>query len=106
MMTSSIAIALVNARVRTGDARRPWADAIIVRDETIDFVGSTAEARKRIGHSMRIIDMQGMTIVPVVGPLIAGTCANLCAYAAADSAHVVFAMHGGQVTEDRMGLAT
>lgn len=58
------ALAIVNARVWTGDASRPWADAILVRDERIDAVGSSAEVKKRAGASVRTIDAKGMMVTP------------------------------------------
>jgi hypothetical protein len=35
-------IAVVNARVWTGDSRRPWADALAVTGERIAVVGTSA----------------------------------------------------------------
>ena len=32
-MTTVHRIAILNARVRTGNPRRPWADAVLVRDD-------------------------------------------------------------------------
>lgn len=58
------ALAIVNARVWTGDQRRPWADAVLVRGDRIEAVGSSAEVRKRSGSSMRIVDAHGMMLVP------------------------------------------
>ncbi len=58
------ALAIVNARVWTGDARRPWADAVLVRGERIDVVGSSAEVKKRAGASVRTVDAKGMMITP------------------------------------------
>jgi predicted amidohydrolase YtcJ len=57
------ALALVNGRVWTGDQRRPWADAVLVRGERIEAVGSSAEVQKRAG-SARVLDVRGMMIVP------------------------------------------
>jgi predicted amidohydrolase YtcJ len=58
------ALAIVNARVWTGDQRRPWADAVLVRGERIDAVGSSAEVKKRAGPSTRTLDARGMMVVP------------------------------------------
>ena len=58
------ALAIVNARVWTGDARRPWADAVFVRGERIEVVGSSAEVKKRAGPAVRIIDAHGMMVTP------------------------------------------
>ena len=61
-MTAGLAI--VNARVWTGDPRRPWADAVLVHGETLAAVGSSAEIRKRARPDTVTIDAQGMTVVP------------------------------------------
>ena len=57
------ALAIVNARVWTGDPRRPWADAVLVRGERIEAVGSSAEIKKRAGRA-RILDAKGMMVTP------------------------------------------
>ena len=59
-----VALAIVNARVWTGDARRPWADAVLVRGERIDAVGSSAEVKKRAGASVKTLDARGMMVAP------------------------------------------
>lgn len=58
------ALAIVNARVWTGDRRRPWADAVLVRGDRIEAVGSSAELKKRAGSDVRIVDVQGMMVTP------------------------------------------
>jgi predicted amidohydrolase YtcJ len=60
----SVSLAVVNARVWTGDARRPWADALAVRGERIAAVGSSAEVRKVAGAGARVIDARGGMVVP------------------------------------------
>jgi predicted amidohydrolase YtcJ len=57
-------IAVVNARVWTGDARRPWADALVASGGRIVQVGSSAEARKLTGPSTRVVDAGGALVVP------------------------------------------
>jgi predicted amidohydrolase YtcJ len=57
------ALAIVNARVWTGDPRRPWADAVLVRGERIEAVGASAEVKKRAGAA-RVLDARGMMLVP------------------------------------------
>ncbi|MEP6999745.1 MAG: amidohydrolase, partial [bacterium] len=59
-----VALAIVNARVWTGDTRRPWADAVLVRGERIELVGSSAEVKKRAGPSVRSLDAKGMMVTP------------------------------------------
>jgi len=49
-------LAIVNARVWTNDPRRPWAEAVLVRDGRVLALGSTAELRKRAGAEVRVVD--------------------------------------------------
>lgn len=57
-------LAVVNARVWTGDAKRPWADAIAVKGERITLVGTSAAVKKIASSSTRVIDAKGMMVVP------------------------------------------
>lgn len=58
-----VTLAVVNARVWTGDARRPWGEAIAVRGDRIAAVASSAEIRK-LARGVEVIDAQGQMIVP------------------------------------------
>jgi predicted amidohydrolase YtcJ len=58
-----ITLAVVNARIWTGDSARPWAEALAVRDDRIATVGSSAAVRKLAGNA-RVIDAGGKLIVP------------------------------------------
>jgi predicted amidohydrolase YtcJ len=58
------ALAIVNARVWTGDRRKPWADAVLVHGEKIEAVGSSAEVKKRAGSTVKTIDARGMLLTP------------------------------------------
>ena len=57
-------LAIVNARVWTGDVRRPWADAVAVTGERIAVVGSSAEVMKTASEATRIVDAKGQMLVP------------------------------------------
>ncbi len=59
-------LAVVNARVWTGAARRPWADAVVVRGDRLALVGGSAEARKLAAGApgARVIDARGQMLVP------------------------------------------
>ena len=37
----AVSVVIVNARVWTGDARRPWADAVAIEGERIKAVGTS-----------------------------------------------------------------
>ncbi|HEV3486441.1 MAG TPA: amidohydrolase family protein, partial [Vicinamibacterales bacterium] len=57
-------LAVVNARVWTGDSSRPWADAVAAAGDRIVAVGSSAEVRKLATAATRVIDARGMMLVP------------------------------------------
>jgi len=58
-----VTLAVVNARVWTGDSIRPWAEALAVRGDRIWMVGSSAAVRKAAGDA-RVIDAAGQMVVP------------------------------------------
>lgn len=62
--TAPVSLAVVNARIWTGNPKRPWADAIAVRGDRIAAVGSAAEIRKMTAASARVIDAHGQMLVP------------------------------------------
>jgi predicted amidohydrolase YtcJ len=62
--TTRPSVALVNARVWTGDTRRPWADAVFTEGERIAVVGSSAEVMKRVRGETRVVDARGQLVVP------------------------------------------
>jgi predicted amidohydrolase YtcJ len=57
-------LAVVNARIWTGDPRRPWADALAAEGERLVAVGSSAEIRKLVTEATRVIDAEGRLVVP------------------------------------------
>jgi predicted amidohydrolase YtcJ len=57
-------LAVVNARIWTGDDRRPWADALAVDGGRVTLVGTSAEVRKLATPATRVIDAHGMMVVP------------------------------------------
>ncbi len=59
----NISLVIVNARVRTGDPRRPWADAIAIEGDRISVVASSAEVMK-LAAGARVIDAKGAMIGP------------------------------------------
>lgn len=54
---------LVNARISTGDPRRPWVTALAIQDDTLAALGSSAEIQKVALPSTRIVDGGGRVIV-------------------------------------------
>ena len=62
--TRPAALAIVNARIWTADLRRPWADALLVRDGRVELLGSSAEVRKRAGSTVPVVDARGGMLLP------------------------------------------
>jgi predicted amidohydrolase YtcJ len=61
--SAPITLAVVNARVWTGDAKVPWAEAIAVSGEQIATIGSSDEIRRVAGPTTPI-DAAGRLVVP------------------------------------------
>ncbi len=57
-------LAILNARVWTGNPRQPWAEAVAARGERLIAVGSTAEVERHLGSGTRVIDAKGQLLVP------------------------------------------
>lgn len=57
-------LVIVNARVFTGVAAAPWAEALSIVGDHIDAVGRTSDVRSLAGPSTRVIDAQGRVVIP------------------------------------------
>src|SRR5438067_2884862 len=60
MLTVLAAVILTNGKIWTGDAQRPWAEAVAIEGNRIVAVGSSAD----IGRNGTIIDLKGRLAVP------------------------------------------
>ena len=58
-----ITLSIVNAKVWTGDASTPWAEAVAIANDRIAAVGTDAEIRK-LATSGQIIDAKGGMVSP------------------------------------------
>jgi hypothetical protein len=109
-------LAIVNARVWTGDENRPWADAVLVRGARIVGVGSSSEIRKRAGAGATIVDAKAMMVLPsdAEGRIATGFPASVIIVERAMNAsalsprteETVLALAEGAVIVDRDGLAS
>ena len=54
---------LLNGRVYTLDAAKPWAEGVAVRGSQIVAVGSNADVRAHAGGSTRTIDLKGAFVI-------------------------------------------
>ncbi len=64
-------LALLSARIFTGDVNRPWAEALIIEDNKIVAVGSDAEIRLHIGTKTEVLSLPGRLIT---AGLVDGHC--------------------------------
>lgn len=58
-----VTLAIVNARVWTGDSTAPWAEAVAVSGDRITAVGTSDDIR-RIANDVEVIDAQGGMVTP------------------------------------------
>jgi predicted amidohydrolase YtcJ len=63
-MLSHADLLLTNARVLTMESRQPLAEAVAVQGETILAVGSASKIGGLKGPNTRVIDCQGLTLLP------------------------------------------
>jgi len=59
-----VSLAVINARVWTGDVARPWAEAVAVRGDHIAAVGSNADIREITGPATRQVNARGGLVAP------------------------------------------
>jgi predicted amidohydrolase YtcJ len=57
-------LVLINGRVWTGEAARPWAEAVAARDGRILAVGRTSDVRALAGAGTKLIDCGGSLVLP------------------------------------------
>ncbi len=61
---SAPTLAIVNARVWTGNPAQPWAEAIAVTNQTITSVGSNQKISQLSKTRTRVVDAKGQMVVP------------------------------------------
>ncbi len=57
-------LAIINARVWTGDSAQPWAEAVAMAGERIAAVGTSAAINARVQKTTRVIDAHGAMVTP------------------------------------------
>ncbi len=55
---------ILGGTIYTVNDKQPTVEAVVVRDEVIEFAGTEKEAREWIGDSTQVIDLQGKTMTP------------------------------------------
>ena len=56
--------AFINGKIYTVNQQQPIAEAVVVVDNAITFVGSNQEAEKFIDASTKVIDLNGKLMLP------------------------------------------
>ena len=69
-------VLIVNARIATGDPRRPWVDAVVYDGTTVLAIGSSAELRKRFGATTHVVDAKG-AVIDMTAPSVLQQLADL-----------------------------
>ena len=54
----------INGKIYTVNTAKPWAEAIIVQDTKIIFIGTTAEAQSNAENGAMVIDLEGALVLP------------------------------------------
>lgn len=80
---ASKGLALINGKIYTGNPQQKWAEAVVIKDGRISFVGSSADAQGQIAGGMEVVDLQGKLALPGLHdvhmhPLEAGSDAVSC----------------------------
>lgn len=57
-------LVITGARVWTGDALRPWAEAVAIRGAKLVSVGSTADAEALVGGQTKVMKLPGGLVLP------------------------------------------
>ncbi len=57
-------LVVLNARIWTGNPPQPWAEAMAIQNDTIQYVGDNATGKRWIGRGTEIMDVQGAMITP------------------------------------------
>ena len=55
---------LTNGKIYTGNAAAPWAEAVVIEDGVLTFVGDTAKAQAFAGDLAARVDLEGKTVIP------------------------------------------
>lgn len=55
---------LSGARIYTMNAAQPWAEALVIRDGRIAYVGDEKDAKTHASHDAQIIEMPGAMVLP------------------------------------------
>lgn len=55
-------IVILNAKVFTSDKENPWAEAVVIKENRIEFVGTNEDSKKFTESKTKVIDAKGQTL--------------------------------------------
>ncbi|MGL4819903.1 MAG: amidohydrolase, partial [Bacilli bacterium] len=56
--------AFINAKIYTVNPEQPWAEAMIIQKDRIEFVGTVDEVNERLNSETKVHDLKGQMILP------------------------------------------
>lgn len=76
-------LALINGKIYTVNEAQPWAEAIVIQDEKIVYVGSVEGANTLLNDDSKVVDLKGKLVLPGIHdthlhPLEAGSDRITC----------------------------
>lgn len=89
-MTAPLDLIVVNARIATGNPRRPWATALALRANTLAALGPAAELVKMAQPTTKVLDANGAELTLPDGAAIG---APLTVVETGSTLHVEFPSH-------------
>lgn len=61
---AQITLAIINAKIWTGDTLQPWAEAMAMSDSHVSAIGTTVEISEHLTDAARVIDAKGALVTP------------------------------------------
>ena len=55
---------LINGNIYTVNEEQPWAEAVVITDGVIEYVGSNEQAKEYLHMETELVDMQGKLVLP------------------------------------------
>ncbi len=57
-------LAILSTRIFTGNAKQPWAEALSIRDNKINLVGTNGQVKKTFRRGTHMLDLKERLVTP------------------------------------------
>ena len=57
-------LAILSARIFTGNAKQPWVEALGIKDNKIAIMGSNAQVKKACRRNTTVLELKGRLVTP------------------------------------------